>query len=345
MQENTNNIRNTKAESFRTTLVIFGCSLLFFAFLTTISLIKRNESIGSWFPHPIQYPYSFSMTLFVALSCSAATIWTLRYGRQDINLAVVIPSILVGCLLDLHLTTHNNITFAVFLLPFLWIIITCLISGILGVSVLISKVIFPVFHKYPSFSSFQAFLLWAVATLGIALSPLLIGIPILFPFLFVYISCLFTKPKPPSLMRKTTYLIPIITIILMPYFFAVLTKPTPGLIIPTSVRNDWGHNSLGYFYEDVVDRLKNCQKLKAHIGVIRVTALAEGEQSSTCDIGAGGDFAQLTVEVVGEKGTAIVKSCYFQGCLPSAFKQPFDLGAIVYTKSGVKNLAIGDICP
>ncbi len=340
-----NNIRNQEAASFRTTLLIFGLSLLFLVLLTPISFFKKNELIGSWFPDPIQYPYSFSMTLFVALSCSAATIWTLRDGRQDINLAVVIPSILVGCLLDLHLITHIDITLAVLLLPFLWIIITSLIVGILGISILISKVIFLLFHKYPSFSSFQAFLLWAVATLGIALSPLLIGIPILFPFLFVYISCLFTKPKPHSLMQRTTYLIPVITIILMPYFFAVLTKPTPGLIAPTSVRNDWGHNSLGYFYEDVVGRLKNCQKLKAHIGVIRATALAEGEQSSIWDIGAGGDFAQMTVEVVGEKGTAIVKGCYYQGCLPSAFNQPFDLGALIYTKSGVKNLALGDICP
>ncbi|MBD2743154.1 hypothetical protein [Coleofasciculus sp. FACHB-1120] len=345
MQENTNNIRNTKAESFRTTLIIFGCSLLFFAFLTTISLIKRNEPIGSWFPHPIQYPYSFSMTLFVALSCSAATIWTLRYGKQDINLALVMPSILVGCLLDLYLITHIDMAFAILVLPFWWIVIIFLILGIVGVSVLISKVIFPLFHKYPNFSLFQAFLLSTVATLGIPLYPLLKGVPILFSFLFLYLSCSVTKHKPPSLFRRTTYLILTITIILMPYFFAVITKHTPGLIVPASVRNDWGHKSLGYFYEDVVDRLKNCQKLKAHIGVIRATALAEGEQSSTWDIGAGGDFAQLTVEVVGEKGTAIVKSCYFQGCLPSAFKQPFDSGALIYTKSGVKNLALGDICP
>lgn len=345
MQNNTNNIRNKKAESFRTTLLIFGCSLLFLALATPISFVKRNESIGFWFPEPIQYPYSFSMTLFVGLSCSAATIWTLRYGRQDINLALVIPSILVGCLLDLHLITHIDINFAVLVLPFFWISITFLILGILGVSVLISKVIFPLFRKYPNFSSFEAFLLWAVATLGIALSPLLIGIPILFPFLFLYLSCLIAKHKPPSLLRRTTYLIPTITIILIPYFLAVLTKPTPGLIVPTSVRNDWGRNSLGYFYEDVVDGLKNCQKLKAYIGVIRATALAEGEQSSTWDFGAGGDFAQLTVEVVGEKGTAIVKSCYSKGCLPSAFKQPFDLGAMVYTKLGIKNLAYGDICP
>ena len=119
----------------------------------------------------------------------------------------------------------------------------------------------------------------------------------------------------------------------------------PGLIIPTQLRNNWGYSNFGIFYERAVNELKDCQKLKEYIGTIKANALVEGNNFKVEVFMGGGDFAQMTIELVGEKGTAIVRTCYSKLVCPESDPQfPVQYGIQVYSKSGKKNLPYPQKC-
>ncbi len=87
MQNNQNEVRYIAVKK---TIFIFICSLPFLLLLALPSLFDRNEFTRSWLRIPAQYPFSFSISLFVALSLGAATLWIFRKQEQHLSLPPII---------------------------------------------------------------------------------------------------------------------------------------------------------------------------------------------------------------------------------------------------------------
>jgi len=68
----------------------------------------------------------------------------------------------------------------------------------------------------------------------------------------------------------------------------------------------WGYRHFSHFYEKAIEEIKLCPLIKNTLGEIEATALAEGKNSLSMDLDSD-DWATLTLEVVGKRGTAIVK--------------------------------------
>jgi len=104
------------------------------------------------------------------------------------------------------------------------------------------------------------------------------------------------------------YASPIIVVILLFSFYTFGTgfSFSPGLIVPTKLRHMWGYRQFSHFYEKAIEEIKLCPLIKNTLGEIEATALAEGKNSLSMDLDSD-DWATLTLEVVGKRGTAIVK--------------------------------------
>ncbi|MEH2418440.1 hypothetical protein [Nostoc sp.] len=293
--------------ALKTTLLIIIYSLPFLVCLSLPIIIFRDKFVGFWLKAPGYYPFSFSMALFVALSCGAVTLWTLREKQKDINIFFVILAIFCGCSL--------NILLYILYIPF-------------PVNILMIFVLFLI-------SLIQTPILTTLAIIGGIFYSFLIPTPLI----CIYFSCLYSQNfqnKPSSILKRIIYIIPLLAIVIIPYIIAATIKLTPGLILPIGFRNIVGLNQFGFSYKNVIKQMEKCQQLEDYIGTKKAYALAEGRNYQTFVF--VGNSAGFVIEVVGEKGTAFVNACSGEcGDIKT-------LPVRIYTKSRTIDLTYERIC-
>ncbi|MEA5600153.1 hypothetical protein [Nostoc sp. UHCC 0252] len=296
-----------KFSALKTTLLIIIYSLPSLVCLSLPVIIFRDKFVGFWLKAPSYYPFSFSMALFVTLSCGAATLWTLRQKQKDINISFVILSIFCGCSL--------NILLYILYIPF-------------PINILMSFVLFLI-------SLIQTPILTTLALIAGIFYSFLIPTPLI----CIYFSCLYSQnvqDKPSSIRKRIIYIIPLLAILITPYIIAATIKLTPGLILPIEFRNIVGLNQFGFSYKNVIEKMQQCQQLEDYIGAKKVYALAEGRNYQTFVF--TGNSAGFVLEVVGEKGTAFVNAC------SGDCGEVKTLPVRIYTKSRTIDLTYERIC-
>ena len=211
MEESVNRLRDLDIALCTTTL-IFVCSFPFLVVLGLLSLVKPDELIGSWFTAPATYPFSFSIALFVALCCSAATVRTMREQWQDVNLGLVILSAFLGCSLSALVTPVDILDSLTFILIYIFVALATLIIFL--------RLLIVMLRTEPNVSALKVALLWTEVLL---VRTLFSNLLVVFPYIFVYFSCCFTSNKLSFPRRQVKYLIPILILFLLPYFLIALT--------------------------------------------------------------------------------------------------------------------------
>ncbi|MBD2564289.1 MULTISPECIES: hypothetical protein [Nostoc] len=116
----------TSAAAITSLIFIVSCPFLFLLALPSIFL--RDDFIGVWLNNPGDFPFSFSMALFVALSCSAVTLGTFSVKQESFSVFVVIIAALIGCILNLIILPINAYKYLIYLY---------LLTGILLISPII----------------------------------------------------------------------------------------------------------------------------------------------------------------------------------------------------------------
>lgn len=278
--------------AIRSTFLIFIWSLPILVCIGLLSLLNYNEFIGFWFLSPYNYPLSFTIALFISLTLSVIGIWILRQQSQDFNLIIVISCIFLGCLLRLSVySAEVTLTFI-----FTLIILLCvyrIFEGIIpGDKNLINLI-------YASIS---------LSLGGIAFY--------IIPLILVFIACKFPIPKPSSPAKRFRYASPVLGAILLfsYYTFGTSFYVTPGLIIPHNIRHIWGDIQNPRYQEQASAKVKSCPLITDTIGEIEATAPAE--KLNFPSMVDNDSLVNLSLEVVGKRGTAIIKDCTTDVCCP-----------------------------
>ncbi|MEH2200714.1 hypothetical protein [Nostoc sp.] len=332
--QKTSNYLNPKASATTITSLIFLFSLPFLILLALPSILFRDDFVGVWLNNLGDFPFSFSMALFVALSCSTATILSFSDKRDEFSFFAVIIAALVGCILNLGIipiNSTNGILIYLLLMAFLFI------SPII---LIITLTIDSIFVKANSKKTFKVTSKLIYTDIFILIN---IGCSflVLLPLVCIYISCKIQNQKQYRIKYNLKNILSFLTVILILYCIASTTKLTPGLIIPIEYRNYIGFREYEYYYKRAITKLSECKQLKNHIGNIQIQGFAEGRHYEQTDFFApGGEAGRFVLELVGDRGTAFVNGCYGD-CLG----EPEKLAVRVYTKSAIKNLTFSQICP
>lgn len=284
--------------AIRSTFLIFILSIPILVCIGLLSLLNYNKFIGFWFlspynnPFTYNYPFSFAIALFICLTFSAIVIWIFRQQSQDFNLILVILCIFLGCLLRL------NVYYAEITLTFIFhLIILLCINIIFGDEISIDKNLLNLIN----------------ASIRLSLGGIAFYI---IPLILVFIACKFPIPKPSSQAKRFRYASPALGAIMLLYFYAFGTSfyVTPGLIIPQNLRHIWGDIQNPRYQEQAIAKVKSCALITDTIGEIEATALAEGLNfQSMVD---NDSLGNLSLEVVGKRGTAFIKDCTTDVCCP-----------------------------
>jgi hypothetical protein len=148
----------------------------------------------------------------------------------------------------------------------------------------------------------------------IILIPVFFILPLIFfytpPVLFLALTCFLQQSKPTKRTRRLFYAGPAIILILLISFatFDGDRYLSPGLSFPMSFRNFFGNLQFNSYYKEAVGEVKKCPLILNAIGQVEAVALAEGKNEHASDFD-GENWAVLTLEILGKKGTAIIKGC------------------------------------
>lgn len=322
----------TSAAAITSLIFIVSCPFLFLLALPSIFL--RDDFIGVWLNNPGDFPFSFSMALFVALSCSAVTLGIFSVKQESFSVFVVIIAALIGCILNLIILPINAYKYLIYLY---------LLTGIL----LISPIILVITLTIDSFLVKDKL---NIKSLKMTSKLLYVDVFILvnlfssfllvLPFVCIYISCKILNEIQYRYQLSVKYTLCLLLVILIPYCIASTAKLTPGLIMPIEYRNYLGFREYESYYKQAITQLNECKQLKNYIGHIQTQGFAEGRHYQQTDFSAGGEAGRFVLELVGDQGTAFVNGCYGD-CLG----HPEDLAVRIYTKSARKNLTFSQICP
>jgi len=293
--------------SIRTTLLIFSWSIPVLVILWLLNLFYFDpffEASILSFNAPLMYPYSFSIALFVALCCGAIAFWIYRPQKSDFNPLLVCFGILIGFLTSIIAITQ----FSVYEKS-----LKSLFSFLLSINLLMIALLVILLLLWTNSiqEATKNILKTKKEVLLLTINVLLFY---LFPFSLIYVlpvflTCLFQTRKLFNLAQRVIYCSPIGLSILLIYFFTVSSNFPPGMIIPAGIRHQWGMNNFPFNYEVASDRLRTCNLLTKYIGDVQATALVEDNNSNTNNIGSGSSYSMFTLELVGNKATAIVKDC------------------------------------
>jgi hypothetical protein len=78
----------------------------------------------------------------------------------------------------------------------------------------------------------------------------------------------------------------------------------PGATAPVKLRQQWALKEFGN-YNGVVKSIQNCRPIVERVGTIQAVAPTHGKNFVISDPGSSGHSGELTLEVVGKKGTGI----------------------------------------
>lgn len=256
--------------------------------LALLSLLNLNQFFGLWLLSPYDYPFSYVIALFISLLSSIIGLWVIKNNNKDYSPIILALCIFIGCILRLSINTQIE-------------------SSIIGL-----------------FYLFAGLFILAASSSGSTVNPELIiyitntikiicGTVAFYSliFIFILIGCRFQIPKPISKMKRLFYATPvifIITVVSLITFKISDYNPSQGLIIPNQLRHFWGIQQFPNKYQEAIEEIKSCSEIIDIIGEIQNTALAEVKNSWSMDLN-GDDWATISLEIVGTKGTAIIKGC------------------------------------
>lgn len=78
----------------------------------------------------------------------------------------------------------------------------------------------------------------------------------------------------------------------------------PGVTAPIELRQLWASKEFGN-YDEVVKSIRNCRSIVERVGVVQAVAPTQGKNFVISDQGSSGHSGELTLEVVGKKGTGV----------------------------------------
>ena len=276
--------------AIRSTFLIFIWSLPILVCIGLLSLFNYNKFIGFWFLSPYDYPFSFAIALFISLTSSAIGVWIFRQQHQDFNLIIVILCIFLGCLLRL------SVYYAEVTLSFILSLI----------------ILFGIYNIFGGIISGKQNLI-NLTNASISLGRIAFYV---IPLILVFVACKFPITKPSSQAKRFRYASPAVGAILLfsCYTFGTSFYVTPGLIIPNNLRHIWGDIQNPRYQEQAIAKVKSCPLITDAIGEIEAIAVAEGLNfPSMVD---NDSLINLSVEVVGKRGTAFIKDCATDVCCP-----------------------------
>lgn len=271
----------------RSTFLIFIWSLPILVGLGLLSLFNYNKFTGFWFLSPYDYPFTFTIALFISLTSSATGLWVFRQQSQDFNLIIVICCIFLGCLLRL------SVYFAEMIFSF-----------ILTVIILLCVVIMFKLTEIGGEKSVYLFSGTLYLITGINYYTI--------PLILVFIACKFPISKPSSQAKRFRYASPALGAIVLfsCYTFGTSFYVTPGLVIPHNLRHIWGGMQNPRYYEQakqVIAKVKSCPLIIETIGELEAIAVAE--KLNYLSMLDNDSLVKLSFEVVGKRGNAIIKDC------------------------------------
>lgn len=140
------------------------------------------------------------------------------------------------------------------------------------------------------------------------------------PLILVLIACKFTISKPSTQAKTFRYASPVLGAILLFYCYTFGTSfyVTPGLIIPHNLRHIWVGMQIPRYYEHAewaIAQVKSCPLITDTIG--EVEGIAVAEKLNFMSIIINDNWISSSLEVVGKRGTAIIKDCATRAYCPT----------------------------
>ncbi|WP_322739027.1 hypothetical protein [Nostoc sp. DedQUE12b] len=270
------------------TFQIFIWSIPFLLALALLTLLNFNHFFGFWLLSPYDYPFSYVIALFISLVSSIILLWIIKNKNKDYNPIILALFVFIGCIS--RLSVNTQIESALSGLFSMSIALFILVTGNLRNPV-IAELIIGIANTINLFFAILVFYT--------------------FPLIFVFLGCMFQVRKPISKIKRLFYTTPAIFIIIL---FSLITfktsdyNPSPGLIIPNQLRHFWGMQQFPNKYQEAIEEIKSCSEIVSLIGEIQNVGLAEGKNYWSMDLD-GDDWAIISLEIVGTKGTAIIKGC------------------------------------
>ncbi|MEH1950227.1 MAG: hypothetical protein V7K77_25205 [Nostoc sp.] len=272
------------------TFQIFIWSIPFLLALALLTLLNLNQFFGFWLLSPYDYPFSYVIALFISLFSSIILLWIIKNNHKDYNPIILALFLFVGCISRLSVNTQIESFISGLFSMFIGLLI--LVTGISKNAVIFELII------------------WIVNTIN-----LIFGTVVFYSYplicILICLCCKFQVRKPISRIKRLFYATPAIFIIIFISLIIFKTSdynPSPGLIIPNHLRHFWGTQQFPNKYQEAIEKIKSCSEIVSLIGEIQNVALAEGKNSWSMDLD-GDDWAVISLEIVGTKGTAIIKGC------------------------------------
>lgn len=270
------------------TFQIFIWSIPFLLALALLTLLNLNQFFGFWLLSPYDYPFSYVIALFISLFSSIILLWITKNNNKDYNPIILALFVFIGCISRLSVNTQ----------------IESALSGLFSMSIGLFILVTGISKNAVIFE----LILWIVNTINLIFATVVFYT---FPLIFVFIGCMFQVRKPISQIKRLLYATPAIFIIILISLITFKTSdynPSPGLIIPNQLRHFWGTQQFPNKYQEAIEKIKSCSEIVSLIGEIQNVALAEGKNYWSMDLN-GDDWAVISLEIVGTKGTAIIKGC------------------------------------
>jgi hypothetical protein len=316
----------------RTTLLIFGWSIPFLVFLWSLNLFYFDRFFETpifSLRAPLDYPYSFAIALFFSLCYGAIALWIYQVQRSDFNPVIICLGALIGLLGSIFSITRIDIYNRSFSATIFFLLGTTLLSVLIFVIFLF---LFFSISQQPR----KEILRSAIAS-GLQIATAFLTY--LFPFTLIFIitiflACQFPINKPQTLRSRLFYSSPLIAVVIVPYFLLINTYFPIGTVIPISIRYEWGMKNFLYTYEAESELIKTCDLIKKYIGDVTATALVEDKNAFYGGITPSDSYSMFTLELVGNKGSAIVKTCSSSRCPRTNF-----IGRII-SNSGMQEVDI-----
>jgi hypothetical protein len=263
---------------------------------------------------PLDYPYSFAIAMFFSLCCSAIALWIFRKQKSDFNPLIICFGIFIGFLASVlaisQVNTYNRSIGA----AGLFILGTTLLSVTFFVILL--------FFIFSALQKSKEEVVKLAIEAGLQFSVVLLIY--FFPFTLVFIAaiflaCQFPTNKPSSFSRRSLYGSPLIAALFAIYLIIIQGNFPPGMLVPINLRYEWGMKNFPYTYESESERLKACNIIIKSIGEVKATALVEDNNIFHGSFTPGDGYSMFTLQLIGEKGTAIAKTCSSSRCPRTQF--------------------------
>jgi hypothetical protein len=278
---------------------------------------------------PLDYPYSFAIAMFFSLCCSAIALWIFRKQKSDFNPLIICFGTFIGFLASVLAITQVNTYNRSIGAAGLFVLGTTLL--LVTFFVILLFFIFSALQK----SKEEIIKLAIEAGLQISIALLIYIFPFTLVFMAaIFLACQFPTKKISSFSRRLLYGSPLIVAFLIVYLIVIQKNFPPGMLVPTNLRYEWGMKNFPYTYESESERLKACNIITNDIGEVQATALVEDNNVFHGSFAPGDGYSMFTLELIGEKGTAIAKTCSSSRCPRTKFTSK------IQSRSGIQEVDI-----